>query len=493
MKEYTVDVYKTPDILPLKDAILEDYIKHNDLIVICDKCHSVSRKKSWEMNNSKCICGCNRLADINSELLSEVTGNEIKIDGEKKSDFQNANIKRRESLSHNEDKPLIPNAVGWVIAVVAFVLVGIGIFMGFKHHYADANNSKASVPEVIETINTDADTTEEAVVPYNEEPITEKQAVSLNVPHIEEKILTVDGATIETYSGSIESEEDSVSYSYIIPVSGRYRFEIADITNSNRVSLRLYNDIGELVASDDYCSNGEGLTVRELEAGDKYEIVVSYCDDTTPYTLYIGQQKETVDTKGYNVINDSIEYTDQINVYSFSPVEDGRYRFEISELHANCRVQLMIFNHLGEVIAEDDYCSNNEGLTVKELSSSEKYSIQVRNQDGYSDYTLKIGEQKPVRDIGKYDTITDSIEYTDQRNVYRFTAKSSSVNFEISGLKSNYRVEILLFNHLDEVIEEDDYCSNGEGISAENLNVGEEYELQVRYQDGCSDYEIAVS
>lgn len=493
MKEYTIDVYKNPDILPLKDVILEDYIRHNDVIVVCNDCHGVSRKESWRMNDNKCICGCDKMAEISNRLLSEVTGTNItgiKQDNPIYSDSTNGFF--TSSSGSGADKPLIPNAVGWAIAVLAFILVGAGIFFGFKHKYVDTTTPEITTSTTIQSDEVVYDNDDESAVESYSETTTPQPAL-LSVPNIDESVLNIDSANIEEYSGSIAGEEDSTTYSYTIPVSGRYRFQIEDIVNSNRVSLNIYNDLGECVASDDYCSNGEGLTVKDLEAGDDYKIVVSYCDDATPYTLYIGQQKETVDTQGYNVINDSIEFYDQRNVYDFSPDEDGRYRFEITELHANCRVELLVFNHLGEVIAEDDYCSNNEGLTVKNLSSSENYSIQIRYQDGYSDYTLKIGEQKPILDIDDYDVVSDSIEFTDQRNVYRFTASASTYNFDISDIQNDYRVEILLFNHLDEVVAEDDYCSNGEGIFVDNLTVGEEYELQIRYQDGCTDYKIIIS
>lgn len=481
MKEYTIDVYKDPDILPLKDVILEDYIKHNDVIVICNDCHGVSRKASWQMNDNKCICGCDKLADISNRLLSEITGANItgvKYEKQEYSTYNNgvSNL----ANSSGADKPLIPNSVGWVITILAFVLVGVGIFFGFKHKYADTANAEttSAVGQVDESA-------------YNDD--YEPQPALLAVSSIDENSLDIDDANIEEFCGSIDSEDDSTSYSYEIPVSGQYRFQVEDITNNSRVSLNIYNDLGECIASDDYCLNGEGLTVKELEVGDNYKIVVSYCDKATPYTFYIGQQKETVDTKGYNIINDSVEFYDQRNVYEFSPNEDGRYRFEITELHANCRVELLVFNHLGEVIAEDDYCSNNEGLTVKDLNSSEKYSIQVRYQDGYSDYTLKIGEQKPIFNIDDYDVISDSIEFTDQQNIYRFTSTAGSCNFVVSDIQNDYRVEVLLFNHLDEVVAENDYCSNGEGVTMDNLTVGEEYELQVRYQDGYTDYKITVS
>lgn len=479
MKEYKINVYDNPNVLPMEDAVVGDLMKNGDTIVVCAACKKPMRKSSYEINGHQCFCGSNKLLDINDKVLSEITGSEIHIKhSPDKSNAQTNSVAAK-------DKPLIPNSAGWIIAIMTFILVGVGIIIGFKNMYG--NSSTDTYTSNYSGINAEGTNTE-----YEENVSTEAAVVKYTVESIKDNAHDVGNASIITYSGNINSEEDKDNYSYTVPITGRYRFEISGITNSKRVSIRLYNQLGECVDEDDYCSNGEGLTVYDMNKGEQYVLVISYCDAKTPYVLSIGEQKPPVNTDGYNIINDSIEYVDQRNVYRFKPSVDGRYRFDISDLHANKRVEIYLFNNLEECIASDDYCSNGEGLTVTDLEAGEEYELQVRYCDGLSDYTLHIGRQKECVDISDKDVVNDSIQYVDQKNIYAFTPSSNCATFTISGLEENARVELLVFNYLDECVGEDDYVSNGEGLEFDDLEVGKEYEVQVRYCDRVSNYTLNV-
>ena len=122
-----------------------------------------------------------------------------------------------------------------------------------------------------------------------------------------------------------------------------------------------------------------------------------------------------------------------------------------------------MFNSLGESLGSDTYCSNVEGVILKSLDSNETYEIQVRQSIGLSSYSLNISIQKPITDIKSNVVVNDSVEYTDQRNVYAFTADKSGTHiFTISGLSSGCAVELYAFNELGETITSDTYCTNGE-------------------------------
>lgn len=220
---------------------------------------------------------------------------------------------------------------------------------------------------------------------------------------------------------------------------------------------------------------------------------IRYSTGYTNYTLAFDIQKPTVDASELTQITDSIEYTDQRNVYSFSPSEDGRYRFEIEGLRSGCAVELYLFNSLGETLSSDTYCTNGEEITLKSLDSNETYEIQVRQSSGLSSYSLIIGIQKPSTDIKSNVVVNDSVEYTDQRNVYAFTAdKSGTHTFTISGLSSGYAVELYAFNELGETITSDTYCTNGKNITLKNLKPGDTYEIQIRQFSGVSGYQLTV-
>lgn len=68
MKEYTLQP-KDAGFLPQRDAVIGDYLKSTDTIVICD-CGAVMRKSSFKANNEKCPeCGKNKLVDISESLI----------------------------------------------------------------------------------------------------------------------------------------------------------------------------------------------------------------------------------------------------------------------------------------------------------------------------------------------------------------------------------------------------------------------------------------
>ncbi len=303
----------------------------------------------------------------------------------------------------------------------------------------------------------------------------------------------IDISELTEIKDSIEFTDQRNVYTFTAPRDGRYRFEVSGITSGSAVELYVFNSLGETLGSDTYCTNGEGITLKSIKAGEVYTVNVRYSTGYTNYTLAFGSQKPTVDASELTQIIDSIEYTNQRNVYSFSPSEDGRYRFEIEGLRSGCAVELYLFNSLGETLSSDTYCINGEGITLKSLDSNETYEIQVRQSSGLSSYSLNIGVQKPGTEIKSNVVVNDSVEYTDQRNVYAFTAdKSGTHTFTISGLSSGCAVELYAFNELGEIITSDTYCTNGESITLKNLKPGDTYEIQVRQSSGVSGYQLKV-
>ena len=294
-------------------------------------------------------------------------------------------------------------------------------------------------------------------------------------------------------SDSIEFIDQRNVYYFSVPLTGRYRFDMSEIYSGTDVELYIFDSLGNTVASDTYCTNGDGITVRDLQAGAIYEIQVRQDNGFSGYKLAIGYQKSTVDISDYTLVNDSIEYTDQRNVYSFTVPVDGRYRFELSGMTGGTDVELYMFNYLEETVASDTYCTNGEGITVKDLKAGETYEVQVRQDNGFSSYTLSIGKQKETVDISDKTYVSDSVEYTDQRNVYSFTAKSSGdVTITISGMESGVVVEAYVFDDLDSTVVSDTYFTNGDSTTIKGCSVGEHYEIQIRQDSGMSNYTLYV-
>ena len=343
---------------------------------------------------------------------------------------------------------------------------------------------------------------------YNEEGVTLKGLVAGETYKIQVRQesgystyrLTIGQPKPETDISNLTLLTDSIQYTdqrnvytFTVPRDGRYRLELSGMKNGTCVELYVFDYLDNTVASDSYCYSGEGVTLKSLKAGEVYSINVRQSSGFGDYTMSIGTQKPTIDITSLSEIKDSIEYTDQRNVYSFTVPVDGRYRFELAGMTSGTCTELYVFDSLDNTVGSDSYCYNDEGVTLKGLKAGEVYEVQVRQNSGFSGYTLKIGKQKETTNVSSNVVISDSIEYVDQRNVYNFVAdKSGTHTFTISGMQSGCSVELYVFNELGETVASDSHCYNGEGVTLKNIKSGDDYEIQVRYNSGFSNYKLTI-
>ena len=305
---------------------------------------------------------------------------------------------------------------------------------------------------------------------------------------------TIDISELTALTDSMEFTEQRNVYEFTPVRDGRYRFELTNTKSGIETELYVYNSLDEKLTTNSYCTNGKGVTVKNMSADETYRVIICQHKNFGDYTLMIGQQKETVDITDLTLLSDSIEYTDQRNVYSFTVPRDGRYRFELAEMKSGVEVELYVFNDLGEKVAGTDYGSNGKGLTLKGLIAGDTYSVQVRQKNKTGSYQLLIGQQKETLEIGDHFIIHDSMEYTDQRNVYAFTAeKDGDYTFAVSGMNSNMEVELIVFNHLGEAIKQNSYCRNNGYISIKEVSAGDYFEIQVRQSSKLGDYTLTVN
>ena len=125
-----------------------------------------------------------------------------------------------------------------------------------------------------------------------------------------------------------------------------------------------------------------------LDAGETYELQIRQDSDYSSYKLKIGMQKETVDISNYDIISDSVTFTDQRNVYTFTPDESGKYKFTLTDFNADCSFRLMAWDNYDSTIMDTYY---EEG-TVS-LESGITYEIQVRQDSSIGSYNLNIEKE----------------------------------------------------------------------------------------------------
>lgn len=320
---------------------------------------------------------------------------------------------------------------------------------------------------------------------------------TLRVGNQKEK-LDVTGYT--TVKDSIEFKNQRNVYLFTPPITGKYRFEISGLAkgSNHRVNLSIYNSGGGEEKSTTYgVVNNDGITFEDMQAGQTYEVQICQYEGYDLYNLNIGYQKESVDISGYNIISDSIQYRNQKNIYFFTPTVTGRYRFEISNLTkgSNNKVNLYIYNSRGGEEAYTRYgIINGDGITHKDMQAGETYQIQVRQHEGYDIYNLNVGLQKETVDISEYSSVLDSIQYTDQQNLYTFTPSSSGkYKFEIQNLTSgsNNDVNVFVFNSRGGEEGATKYgIMNNNGLTIKDMQAGETYTIKVRYYSGYDSYKL---
>lgn len=302
------------------------------------------------------------------------------------------------------------------------------------------------------------------------------------------------GAEIETYTGNISYEDQEEIYSFVATFDGYYRIALSQMMSGNSVSLYLYDDLWNVVSSNSYCYNDDGLTGRELLAGKTYYVKVKQSSGYTGYILSIYKQKAPVNISGFTEIADSIEFEDQRNYYVFCPAVDGRYRFELSNVYSGKSMNIRLCNSLGEDLKSNSYCYNGDGITVKDLKAGEAYLLIIRQGSGYSTYTLNIGYQKSVTDVSGYRMINDCIEYTDQCNIYSFTPnRSGDLEITLFGTQAGTSMTIKVLNDLDEVLKSTTLYSNGDTCTLKDIDLGTHYRIMVIQSSGRSEYTINLN
>jgi len=312
-------------------------------------------------------------------------------------------------------------------------------------------------------------------------------AQSLSIPPIPANRGAVGNARIEVRRGNISENGQRDTFTFTAPRDGWYRFEMAELRGGAQVRLMVWNHL-DVNIGDRWAGNGQGHLVR-LTGGRTYSIEVRQSSGLSPYHLVIGHQKETVDVSRLTELSDSVQFTEQRNIYTFTAPRTGRFRFEMAELRGGAQVRIVAWNRLDEVIA-DRWAGNGQGHTLN-LIGGQTYIIEVRQSSGLSPYHLIIGHQKETVDISRITRLSDSVQYTDQSNVYTFTAsRTGNHRFEIAELMGNAQVRIIIRNRLDEVIA-DRWVGNGHGHTL-NLTGGQTYGIEIRQSTGLSSYALNI-
>ena len=229
------------------------------------------------------------------------------------------------------------------------------------------------------------------------------------------------------------------------------------------------------------------MTTADLNADTKYYFVVEQGGNTGSYTLNIGSQKPTTEISSYTTVSDSTQFTNQRNIYNFTSSVAGTYRFELSNVPQNIWFKFYLYNSSMEQL---NYGSgdNGDGITA-DLDADTEYYFVVEQGGNTGSYTLNVGSQKPIIDISSYMTVSDSTQFTNQRNIYDFTSSvAGNYRFELSNVSQDTWFKFYLYNSSMEQLK---YGSgdNGDGITAD-LDADTEYYFVVEQGGNTGSYNL---
>lgn len=293
-------------------------------------------------------------------------------------------------------------------------------------------------------------------------------------------ITTISGDIIE---GELSYSDQEDQYTYIPPITGQYRFDLTsdDVQCTYRFYIYASNN-QQLVFTN---SSNDGKTI-ELTEGETYTIVIKQYSGYTSYRITIGIPN-VVQTISGNSFSGSISYTDQLDCYTYVAPVTGRYRFDFvsDDVKSNYRFYMYASNN--EQLTSTTYL--NSGKTL-DLVEGEVYRIEIKQYSGTENYTVNIGVPNRISNV-EGNTISGSITFTDQENLYTYTAPVSgkyTFTFGTNDANTNYRFYVI--SAINEQLASSTYANGSKSVQLEG---GQVYTIKIRQYSGFPSYWIDIS
>ncbi len=172
---------------------------------------------------------------------------------------------------------------------------------------------------------------------------------------------------------------------------------------------------------------------------------------------------------------------------SYRPLISGKYRFDFDIDDVNKSYAFLMFDSKRTEIART--YSSDDGKTI-ELQEGENYEIQIKQNTDFAAYSINIHTPNKAETINS-GTAKGNINFTDQQNIYYFTAdKSAAYNFNFISNNVDNRFRISMYDSKNrEII--DMYGSNEERNI--ELKKNQKYTLYITYSQGFGKYRIKIN
>lgn len=319
-----------------------------------------------------------------------------------------------------------------------------------------------------------------------------KEEKSAYILYIGDQKKTVDVSEAGKVTDKIEYVEQTVNYTFIPKTAGKYRFDFNEMMSDSVLSVKLCNHLNEVVTSDTYLINGEGLSA-ELTVGETYKIVVRQEKNFCDYVMTVGTPNEVKDVTDYTAVQDSISYAKQINKYSFTPKADGVYCFKITDMSDKASVVLSIVDKRGFTMTLDSYCKNNDDIHL-ELEGGETYTLKVEYDEGFSDYTLNLCYPDEPLAITGNTGVNEHFRFETEVKVYNFTAnEDGDYLFIVANMTQAYSYCVMELRDTNgTLVASNSRAYNNEWITLKDASKGDAYTLTIKQEGNLPSFALAV-
>lgn len=172
------------------------------------------------------------------------------------------------------------------------------------------------------------------------------------------------------------------------------------------------------------------LSTLELEKAARENTVVMPKAEFTDYSCTLAQEGE-------------------MQKFRFIAVNDGNYWLEASNMMADTRIDMGLYEYESQIerAKSGDIC--NQGMILENLKGGNEYEIFIRQRTGSPSFSLKLGWAKPTIDITEYSDFEDSMEFSGQKNQYMYRAEEEGIyRFEFCGIQSEAYMSVRIYNEL---------------------------------------------
>lgn len=199
---------------------------------------------------------------------------------------------------------------------------------------------------------------------------------------------TLDISAYTVITDSTEFTNQTNNYLFTANVSGIHRFQISQINSGIRVSIYVYDEAGYRLNYNTSISQGSGVTVT-LDKGETYSIVIKQATGYNSYTMSIGSPKKVANISGYDIVNDSIKFYDQENIYTYTPAVSGSYKLSLGNVVSGFKLSVYIYDDADYRINYATGMSNTSSFSAS-LEANRTYVIKAKHSSDYGTYSLSI-------------------------------------------------------------------------------------------------------